>query len=273
MSSPIDALAQSGQLLLQADGPLATLTISHSARRNAMTRAMWRELQGIAAQLPSAVRCIVIRGRGDHFCAGGDISEYPEFRFEPSTLAHFHEEEVAPGLAALLKLDIPVIAMIDGFCMGGGLEIAACADIRIASERASFGAPIAKLGMPMAPRELALLLRVAGEATVREMLLAANTLNAQEMKARGFVQRLVSADELASETQKTAQAIAALSPQAARLNKQAMRQFLDQNSTLAGIEYAQSATNNIANDAYAYANSAEHIEGITAFLQKRTPAF
>jgi enoyl-CoA hydratase/carnithine racemase len=273
VSNPTNMSHASGQLLLTVDGPLATLAISYPQRRNAMTRAMWRDLQGIGARLPVNVRCLVIRGQGEHFSAGGDISEYPDFRFEENSLAHFHEEEVAPGLAALLKLDIPVVAMINGFCMGGGLEIAACADIRIASEDASFGAPIAKLGMPMALRELALLLSVAGEATVREMLLEASTLSAQEMKARGFVQRLVRADELEIEAQKTAERIAALSPQAAQLNKQALRQFLDQYKPLAGIKYAQIAINSIVNDAYAYASSAEHIEGITAFLQKRSPNF
>ena len=260
-------------LRVELDGALATLTICNPDRRNAMTRAMWRSLANVAAQLPSQVRCLIVRGQGDHFSAGGDISEYPDFRFEENSLAHFHEEEVAPGLAALLDLDIPVIAMIDGFCMGGGLEIAACADIRIASERASFGAPIAKLGMPMAPREMALLLRVAGEATVREMLLEACTLSAQEMKVRGFVQRLVRADELEIETQRSAQRIAALSPQAARLNKQVLKRFFDRKQPLAGIESAQNAIENIANPAYAYAPSAEHIEGITAFLQKRIPVF
>ncbi len=258
---------------LEIDGALATLTINNPARRNAMTRQMWRSLATACEQLPEQVRCLIVRGQGEHFCAGGDISEYPEFRFEPDTLAHFHEAEVAPGLQALLDLDIPVIAMIDGFCMGGGLEIAACADIRIASERASFGAPIAKLGMPMAPRELALLLRVAGEATVREMLLEANTLSAAEMKSRGFVQRLVRADELEIEVQQTAQRIAALSPQAARLNKQAIRMFFDQKQPQVLAESAQSAIESRVTQAYHYAPSAEHVEGITAFLQKRPPVF
>ena len=260
-------------LRLETEGTLATLTIANPARRNAMTRAMWRSLAALGEQLHADVRCLILRGEGDHFCAGGDISEYPEFRFEPETLAHFHEHEVAPSLDALLALDIPVIAMIDGFCMGGGLEMACCADIRIASERASFGAPIAKLGMPMAPREMALLLRVAGEATLREMLLEACTLSAQEMKARGFVQRLVRDDELAIEVRKTAERIAALSPQAARLNKHTIRQIFDRNRAVADIDTAANAMKNIVSNAYAYAPSAEHVEGINAFLHKRPPQF
>jgi enoyl-CoA hydratase len=260
-------------LRVESAGQVVTLVISHAARRNAMTRAMWQALPRTLSELPPSTRCLIIRGEGDHFCAGGDISEYPQFRFNNESLCAFHEDDVAPALDALLALDVPVVAMIDGHCMGGGLEIAACTDIRIASERATFGAPIAKLGMPMAQRELAIVLRAAGEATVREMLLEAKIFSAPEMKARGFIQRIVRSDELDIETQQTAQRIAALSPQAARINKQFLRQIFKRNSLLGHIEYEQSAMNSVVSDAYAYADSAEHIEGITAFLAKRPAQF
>jgi enoyl-CoA hydratase len=260
-------------LRVESAGHIATLVISHTARRNAMTRAMWQELPGVLGKLPADTRCLIIRGEGDHFCAGGDISEYPSFRFDASSLRAFHEDDVAPALEALLALDIPIVAMIAGHCMGGGVEIAACADIRIAGQGATFGAPIAKLGMPMAQRELVIVLRAAGEATVREMLLEARVFSAQEMKERGFVQRLMPDAQLQQEAQDTAARIAALAPQAARLNKQFLRQFYIDNSHLAGIESAQSATDLIVNDPYDYAASAEHVEGISAFLAKRSAQF
>jgi enoyl-CoA hydratase/carnithine racemase len=264
-------------LNLDISGQIATLTINHPARRNAMTREMWRQLQGIGESLTPSVRCLVIRGEGDHFCSGGDISEYPSFRFDAKSLAHFHENEVAPALDALLGLDIPVIAMIAGHCMGGGMEIASCADIRIASESASFGAPIAKLGMPMAQREMQIVMRAAGEASVREMLLEARLLDAVEMKTRGFVQRLVSDDELELEVQQTAQRIASLSPMAARLNKATFRQLLEPNQWIEQAEPAQGAHHSIASDpilaAYAYAPHDDHVEGVSAFLEKRSPKF
>jgi enoyl-CoA hydratase len=279
---------------LQVDSGVATVTLRNPQRRNAMTRAMWRDLRAVAASLNrsennsyschiplgySPIRCIVIKGEAGHFCAGGDISEYPEFRFNEASLRAFHEDDVAPALYALLACDIPLIAQIDGNCMGGGMEIAACCDIRIAGQGASFGAPIAKLGMPMAPQELAIMLRVAGEATVREMLLEARTYSAPEMQQRGFVQRIVDDSAVLGEVQKTAQRISALSPQAARLNKQALRQFHMPNRPLAQQNIAQAATETVANDVnpcanpYAYAASAEHVEGITAFLEKRAPSF
>jgi enoyl-CoA hydratase len=263
----------SSALLLTHHERVATLTINHPARRNAMTRAMWQALPSELAKLPADTCCLIIRGEGDHFCAGGDISEYPSFRFDASSLRAFHEDDVAPALEALLALDIPIVAMIAGHCMGGGVEMAACADIRVAGQGATFGAPIAKLGMPMAQRELAIVVRAAGEATVREMLLEARVFSALEMKERGFVQRLVMDAQLMDETLETAQRIAALSPQAARLNKQTLRQFGAVNQPLAPVEYKKFAIDNIAKDPYAYAASAEHVEGISAFLAKRKAQF
>jgi enoyl-CoA hydratase/carnithine racemase len=263
----------SSALLLTHHERVATLTISHPARRNAMTRAMWQALPDVLASLSADTRCLIIRGEGDHFCAGGDISEYPSFRFDANSLRAFHEDDVAPALEALLFLDIPIVAMIAGHCMGGGVEIAACADIRIAGQSSTFGAPIAKLGMPMAQRELAIVLRAAGEATVREMLLEARVFSAQEMKERGFVQRRLPDAQLEQETLDTAARVAALSPQAARLNKQFLRNFLDKNSASPPATYELFAMNSIANDAYAYADTLEHKEGIDAFLAKRPAQF
>ena len=276
-------------------GAVATITLCNPARRNAMTRAMWRDLreaveavnrsqnnsclrttgagqQPMSSSYTDDVRCVIVRGEAGHFCAGGDISEYPEFRFDETSLRHFHEEEVAPALHALLACDLPLVAQIEGNCMGGGLEIAACCDIRVAGQGATFGAPIAKLGMPMAPQELAIVLRAAGETTVREMLLEARIFDSAQMQSRGFVQRVVADADVANEAQATAQRICALSPLAARLNKQALRAFSESNMPTTTVEYAQAATKLIANS-YHYAQHAEHVAGITAFLQKRQPKF
>jgi enoyl-CoA hydratase len=277
----------------QVDGAIATITLRNPARRNAMTQAMWRALREtidsvnnyqnnslkpneILRQQP--ILCIILKGEGAHFCAGGDISEYPKFRFHHDSLRAFHEEDVAPALHALLSCDVPLVAQIEGHCLGGGLEIAACCDIRIAGQGATFGAPIAKLGMPMAPQELAILLRTAGEATVREMLLEAAILNAQQMAQRGFVQRVVGDSQVAEQALASAQRIAMLGPQAARLNKQTLRHFYQENNLSPHLNTSFLAIDNIASSAlmssaYAYASSDEHVEGIGAFLAKRSPQF
>ncbi len=234
--------------------------IAHPDKLNAMTRSMWRQLRSVFLQLQCnpAVRCVVLKGLGDAFCAGGDISEYPGFRFDAQQLAGFHEEDVWGGLQAMLDCDVPVVAAITGACMGAGVEMACCSDIRVVTEHAKFGAPIAKLGFPMAPRELALVARSVGEHTARRMLLEAAVFSAQDMAVLGWCTAPVFAQSLEQHVVQLAQRIASLAPQAARLNKQTMR-------------YCAAGT--AKPDPYAYAASAEHQEGISAFLEKRKPRF
>jgi enoyl-CoA hydratase/carnithine racemase len=149
--------------------------------------------------------------------------------------------------------------------MGAGLEIASCCDVRLAGASAKFGAPIAKLGFPMAPRELVLVMCAAGELSAREMLLSAAVLDATAMAQRGFLSRVLPDAEVAQEAAASAGRVACLAPQAARLNKQSLR-------ALAPVQRMLAATDLIAN-AYAYAASAEHREGVTAFVDKRSPQF
>ena len=238
--------------------------LRHDGRLNAMSRAMWRQLRTVfeGIQNNADARCVVLQGAGNAFCAGGDISEYPEFRFDAAQLRAFHEDDVWGGLSAILACDVPVIASIRGACMGAGVEIASCCDIRIAERGAKFGAPIAKLGFPMAPREAALVASAVGAMTARQMLLEAATLTAEDMDRRGFLSQLVDAEELDERVRVSARRISSLAPQAARLNKQTLR-------ALGGASSGQSDPS----DPYAYADSAEHREGIHAFLEKRPAVF
>ena len=264
-----------GTIQFEQQAGVAQVTISHSVRFNAMSRIMWRELCTIfeSIQRSTDVRCVVISGQNGNFCAGGDISEYADFRFEESTLRDFHENDVWGGLQAMLNCDVPIVAQIDGNCMGAGVEISSCCDIRLASVSARFGAPIARLGFPMAPREAGLVAREVGLVTARRMLLEAAVFSAADMKAVGFLSQVLADEQLAAEAQATARRIAALAPQAARLNKQTLRTL---NSHIDPVEYAQTAIKSIAcvsGGCYAYADSTEHREGIEAFLEKRQPAF
>lgn len=265
-----------GEVLMDAgEGGVVRVTLRHAGRLNAMSRAMWRQLRAVfeGLQPRSDVRCVLIAGEGGAFCAGGDISEYPGFRFDAAALRDFHENDVWGALNAMLLCDVPIVAQVSGACMGAGVEIASCCDIRIAGTSARFGAPIARLGFPMAPREAQLVAGAVGDVTARQMLLEAATFNAAEMLARGFLSRVVADDLVLAEAQGSAQRIAALAPQAARMNKQTLR-ALKMRSELDGN--ASNAMKNIVNelpDPYAYADSAEHREGITAFLEKRAPLF
>lgn len=157
--------------------------------------------------------------------------------------------------------------------MGAGVEIASCCDIRIASSTARFGAPIAKLGFPMAPREAALVARELGLATARQMLLEAALFSAADMKACGFISRVIDAEALHAHVQASAQRVAALAPGAARANKQTLRAL---NAPLVTLVDQENRTDRAVvhlNSPYAYASSLEHQEGIQAFIDKRNPCF
>ncbi|GKT18036.1 enoyl-CoA hydratase/isomerase family protein [Acidovorax sp. SUPP2522] len=274
-----------------ADGApgVVRVVLRHPGRLNAMSRAMWRQLRAVFEQLQAddGARCVLIEGEGDAFCAGGDISEYPAFRFDREALRDFHETDVWGGLAAMLACDVPIVAGIRGACMGAGVEIASCCDVRIAGAGARFGAPIARLGFPMAPREAQLVAGAVGDLIARQMLLEAATFGAEAMAARGFLNRVVADEALAAEALASARRIAALAPAAARMNKQTLRAL---KGPAAHIPLGRGAIDNVAigpaatapgqgpgpfadPDPYAYADSPEHREGIMAFLAKRPPVF
>lgn len=248
-----------------SDG-IARVTLANPAKLNALSSAMWRALRAAFDGLnaaPGATRVVLVAGEGGQFASGGDIEEYPRFRLDAATLARFHEEDVLPALIAMRDCELPLVAQIDGVCIGGGLEIAACCDIRIAGTSSRFGVPIARLGFPMAPAEMEIIAAVVGPTVLRELLLEARVFRAQEAFERGLVTRVVPDDVVAAEALAAAGRIASLSPQALRLNKRALRQFV--------MPALSSAAERAPH--YAYAPSAEHREGLAAFNEKRPPRF
>jgi len=253
-----------GQVRVVRRDGVAWVFLSHPARFNAMTRAMWRGLRDVFEGFRGAqdLRAVVLQGEGGHFCAGGDISEYPGFRFEEASLRHFHEQEVWGGLQAVLDCEWPVLARIEGHCMGAGVEIASCCDLRLASSQARFGAPIARLGFPMAPREAALVSRALGETVARDMLLAASIYTAADLVSRGFLTEAVEASDLDAACARRLQRLQGLSPMAARLNKRTLRALA-----------TGAAPDALVQRAYEYAGAREHREGVEAFLAKRSPLF
>nr|WP_301334550.1 enoyl-CoA hydratase/isomerase family protein [Variovorax dokdonensis] len=243
---------------------MAIVTLSNPPRLNAMTRGMWLALRAVFESLnaDARLRCVIVRGDGGNFCAGGDISEYPGFRYDTAQLTQFHEAEVWGALQAMLDCPVPVVAQIEGACMGAGVEIASCCDIRIAGTSCRFGAPIAKLGFPMAPREAALVQRAVGDVLARDMLFAAGVHDAQRLYHAGFLLRVLPDADVAAAAVEHAGKIATLAPRAARANKATFTAL----ARGAGIDA-------LVADAYAYADTLEHREGIGAFLEKRTPRF
>ena len=245
---------------------VALLTLANPGKLNAVSVAMWQRLRevfdGLAEREP-ALRCVILRGAGGCFVSGGDIEEFPAFRFDEARLRHFHEQIVAPALAAMYRCDVPLVAQIERACVGGGLEIACQCDLRIAGQSSRLGAPIAQLGFPMAPDELAGVARVAGLATVAEILLEARLLDAATAAQRGLVHRVVADDVVAAEAEASARRIAAGAPLAARLNKRTLRLVAAQ------FHFSETERSALA----AYASGPDHREGITAFIEKRSPTF
>ena len=246
---------------------VARVTLANPGKLNAIDIGMWRELRALferlqALPIDDAPRAVIVCGADAQFASGGDIHEFAGFRFDETALHDFHENTVAPALQAMLDCDIPLLAQIDGACIGGGLEIAACCDIRVCGESSRFGAPIAKLGFPMAPGELERLSQVFAAPMLREMLLEARLYDAPEALRAGAVHAVVADAEVASTALQRAERIAALSPQAARINKRTLRQIA-----------AGGPTANERRAHFGYADSAEHREGITAFIAKRPARF
>ena len=253
-----------GHVECRLDGGIAEVTLCHPGKFNAMSRAMWRELkscwEGLRAEV--SVRAVLLHGADGHFCAGGDIAEYPGFRHDPVALAQFHEEDVWGALKAIADSEWPVMAAIEGHCMGAGMEMACASDLRVAGHGSRFGAPIARLGFPMAPREAALVAGAAGLSTAREMLLGASTLHATVLHHRGFIHRVVDDGQAVAAAREWLRQMVQTSPLAARLNKQTLR-------ALAG----GATPDELVPTAYDYAEHPEHREGIAAFLDKRKPLF
>lgn len=253
--------------LLAGDTGIATVTLANPGKLNAIDIAMWRELRALFERLQAlpaaaAPAAVVVRGADAQFASGGDIVEFAGFRFDEARLRDFHETIVAPALHAMLACELPLFAQIEGACIGGGLEIAACCDIRVCGEGSRFGAPIAKLGFPMAPLELQVLARVAPAPLLREMLLEARLLDAPAALRLGLVHAVVADAEVAAQVLARARHAASLSPQAARINKRTLRQ-LERGGPTGAERRAH----------YAYADSHEHREGVTAFIEKRPPRF
>lgn len=246
---------------LERSGPVARLTLSHPGRLNALTVAMWGELQAHCTELSAdpSLRCVVIRGAEANFAAGADISEFPVERGTEANVRRYHEVVVAGALRAVRDCVHPVVAAIEGVCVGGGLEIALCCDLRLAVAGSRLGAPIAKLGFPMAPDELEGLIDAAGPVVSAELLLEGRILSAEEAYVRGLLTRVVATGELDREVEATIARILANAPQATRWNKRLLRRLAPGCRPFGEEERVEF---------FRYAETPEHREGIAAFLRR-----
>ena len=244
---------------------IATLTLNNPGKLNAIDLGMWRQISENMARLSvdRGIRCIVIRGAGqDAFAAGGDLEEFVTARSTLEQAVHYHGE-VAAALNAIADCPHPTIALIRGACIGGGLEIAGACDLRIAGENAKFGSPINKLGFSMYPGEMEGLLRLAGPAVLKEILLEGRILSASEALQKGLLTRVVPDERVEDEAYASARRIGQGAPLVAGWHKQWISRLLD-GRPLTDEEKAAS---------FAFLETEDYKEGLAAFLEKRRPAF
>ncbi|WP_424971581.1 enoyl-CoA hydratase [Dinoroseobacter sp. S76] len=253
-----------GKLLLsEADG-IATIRFNAPDRRNAMTFAMWQALGDVALALPETTRVVILTGTGDKaFVSGADISEFATLRSTPEQVARYNAQ-VHRALSAVAALPMPVIAQIQGYCIGGGLEIATRCDMRLASETARFAFTPAKLGLAVAADEVAALARLIGPAATSDLLFTARQVPAEDALRWGLIDRRVPAAALAETVAEVAQQIAANAPLTLRAVKAALRAGPNPDAASRAAVEAQVA---------ACFASADYAEGQAAFAEKRRPIF
>ena len=218
------------EILLQSrEGDIVTLTINRPEKLNAMTKPLWGELGDamVALSAQDDVRCIILRGAGEKsFSPGNDISEFETQRSnkaQATEYGHFMHQTVKK----IKSCRHPVVAQIHGICVGGGMEIAALADMRICGASSRFGAPIKNLGLVMAYDEMEPIASLIGSSKALELLLEGRIIDAQEALRIGLVSRVVPDEQVAAEAFATAQRIAAGAPLVARWHKQFAQRLRD----------------------------------------------
>jgi enoyl-CoA hydratase len=256
-----------GKLLVDVTGAVAVLTFNNPAKRNALSADMRAALPGVLAALQAddGVRVVVVTGSGDKaFMSGADISEFAQHRTDPADRAQFDG-----GMAAISRawagLDKPVIAMIRGYCMGGGLLTALQADIRIAGDDSQFGIPAAKLGLGYGLGGVTALMNLVGPAWTAEILYSARRFSAAEALQMGLVNRVVPVPDLPAAVLDLAGTIAANAPLTIAAAKAAIRE--------AGRSPGRRDTERVEAMVEACFRSQDYLEGQRAFAEKRPPAF
>jgi enoyl-CoA hydratase/carnithine racemase len=253
-------------LLLQRDPPVATVVFNRPEARNALNEAMQRALPPLLERLrdDADVRVLILRGAGGRaFAAGDDITQFVNWGAKEA-LAHYHHLEAFIG--AIEAFPKPTIALIQGFAVGAGLEVAAACDLRYASADSRFGIPIARLGHTVDLRNALRLIHLVGPSRVKEMLFTADLIGAEEALQIGLINRLLPADQVEPYTYDMARKMSTYAPLSLMQSKASVRLCLD-NPELRDI--AEPAA--IAAALY---DTEDFHAGVEAFLGKQPlPAF
>jgi enoyl-CoA hydratase/carnithine racemase len=260
--------ATTEKLLLQKDGPIGWITFNQPEKRNAVSQEMWRAMPEYVADLSSdpAIRVVILRGAGEAaFVAGADISQFKDRRRNAADEEEYRRISGA-GSESLARLGKPLVAMIHGFCIGGGVSIAITCDLRIAADDARFGIPAARLGLGYHYKGMEKLMSLIGPAYTKELFFTARTdFTAQDALRMGLVNQVVPKADLERFTRDYALTMSRNAPLTLRSAKASVEQLLRPEDRR---DYA--LLDKLIKDCF---DSQDYQEGVKAFSEKRRPQF
>ncbi len=252
-------------VLVSREPPVAIVSLNREHRLNALdnnaTRILFSEIEAIAAD--SSVRVVVLTGCGRAFCAGSDIHEYN--RMEKVT-EYMEHQKLGRMLFDLIEgLDKPVIAAVNGYCLGGGLELALACDVIIASEDARFGDPTLRLGVIPGGGTTQRLTRIIGRNRTKELLFTGEFLGAEEAKQLGLVSKVVKRQTMIAESIEMAKRMAKMAPLSLAKAKRLVNEGAEAPLNVALSYEIEGTTALFATE--------DRKEGMKAFVEKREPNF
>ncbi|HZT89525.1 MAG TPA: enoyl-CoA hydratase [Stellaceae bacterium] len=255
------------KMLAQKDGAIGRIVFNNPARHNAVSLEMWQALAQIMADFDrdDEVRVIVVSGAGGKaFVSGADISEFKEKRNSKEAAEEYAKISEA-GRKALQDTPKPTIAMIQGYCIGGGLATALACDLRVAAEGSKFGIPAAKLGLGYAYDGISRLIGIVGPAYAREIFYTARQFTTDEALRMGLVNQVVPAEELQGYVEGYCRTIAGNAPLTVRAAKAIVKEALKD-----AADRDMALCKRLVDECFA---SEDYVEGRTAFMEKRRPVF
>jgi enoyl-CoA hydratase len=260
-------ISKTDKMVARKDKHVGWITFNNPAHHNAVSLAMWQGLADIANDFASDpnIRVVVLQGAGDKaFVSGADISEFAEQR-DSADATQRYDEVAQQGMQALRNINKPTLAMIQGYCIGGGVAVALNCDIRIAADNARFAVPAAKLGLGYEYDGVRKLVDVVGPSFAKEIFFTARQFSAPEAVAMQLINRMVPKDALLSYVQEYADSIAANAP----LTVASVKTIVDE---IVKDESRRDVAHCDRLVAQCF-NSADFREGRTAFMEKRPPVF
>ncbi|EQB11802.1 enoyl-CoA hydratase [Sphingobium lactosutens] len=258
-------MMETGHLRLEQDGSIAQIIIDNPAKRNAMSLSMWEQLDSILADIGEDIRCIIVTGAGDKaFVSGADISEFQSARSGAADI-RYYDQTAEAAMQRLFDMPQPTIAMISGYCIGGGVALALCCDVRIASDDSQFAVPAVRVGLGYGVTNLNKLVRVIGIAAARDIMLSGRRFDAEEALRLHLISKVVPREKLLAHVADYSAQMAANAPLTQRAIKATLNIFsravpsadLDQCDALAEQCFL----------------SEDYQEGTRAYMEKRKPLF